>query len=316
MENSFDKFQSYADNFEIESQNEKNVSPNKNIVNENPLSLTSPNKLICRSPTNRYLKTNNNSNSNKKLDENHMVTKLDHQTTKEQRKKKIEQYLLNPGLVSQRSSNKNNIKYKKHNPNNNTSNVKFETLDEENNDIFNGKEEFEKSIPMQENKLIKKPNIKEKKKFNSNKNSPLKKTSSGDNHKNEETIQDQTINISPHKSPGPYNPIENLIYERLNESKMNEDIFVELTNDEDRKICHDISELNLMDWIKFSEEIMNENQMIINEIIQERINISLKFQVITNLINQRAMILNKQGKLIDKKVERVKNLSNEILRSL
>lgn len=120
---------------------------------------------------------------------------------------------------------------------------------------------------------------------------------------------------NPPQNPGKY---EKLI-KRLNEKEdeENPDYYEEVfTHAEWKKECIDLAKCDMTEWIDKGQELLKEQQAIMSRMVLARIKLSHRFQVVTNIINERAELLAKQGNLMDAKLKKVQVLGKEILELL
>lgn len=112
-------------------------------------------------------------------------------------------------------------------------------------------------------------------------------------------------------NPGEYVRLDKLLYE----AQEGEDgsIFQELEQQSEREFCTQASSWSLQDWVQNGQQLLNTHTKLVGKLIKHRIELSVKFQVITDAINDRADALNAQGILVDEKLQRIKTLGEEIL---
>lgn len=112
-------------------------------------------------------------------------------------------------------------------------------------------------------------------------------------------------------SPGPYTPIDKLLYETRGEESAS--LFRDLEQQSERDFCSLAASWTLAEWIEEGQHLLDTHTRLISRLVQHRIELSLKLQVITSAVNDRAAALNEQGLLVDRKLEKIKNLGEEIL---
>ncbi|EDO17673.1 hypothetical protein Kpol_1004p48 [Vanderwaltozyma polyspora DSM 70294] len=135
-----------------------------------------------------------------------------------------------------------------------------------------------------------------------------------DSENNEErTLKYEDIRC---ESPGGYEICDKLLYElndneEFAESHMDE-IFKNLQPNEE-EFYRDAAKWSLPEWIGFGQKMIDEYTQHVGELVEQRIQLSYKFEIITKAINERAEALNKRGKLLDTKLNKIKDLGKEIL---
>lgn len=112
-------------------------------------------------------------------------------------------------------------------------------------------------------------------------------------------------------NPGEYFKIVKLLYQPQKDEGGS--IFQELEQLSEREFCTQASSWSLQEWIQNGQQLLNTHTKLVGELVRQRIELSVKFQVITNAINDRADALNAQGILVDQKLQRIKTLGEEIL---
>ncbi|QLQ78330.1 hypothetical protein HG537_0A05770 [Torulaspora globosa] len=128
-------------------------------------------------------------------------------------------------------------------------------------------------------------------------------------------VQDIEVVGKPLKTPGPYRPITEMLYESssksLNESEA--PLFQDLEQESERKFCREAAQWSLDEWISQGQMLLNAHTSLVGQLVRERIELSGKFRAITSVINDRAEALNRQGQLLDEKLKKIENLGKEIL---
>lgn len=117
------------------------------------------------------------------------------------------------------------------------------------------------------------------------------------------------------KKPGAYE----IIRGKINEKGDNEDN--EYYNEvfsmaEWKDECIDLAKCSMNEWICVGQELLLEQQRLMSKMVHARIQLSHRFQVITELINERAGSLLNQGDLLEEKLRKVQTLGKEILELL
>lgn len=147
---------------------------------------------------------------------------------------------------------------------------------------------------------------KERKKLDTGK---LKKVATQNEEREAEAVE------KPLKTPGPYRPITEMLYEcsskSLNESEA--PLFQDLDQESERKFCREAAQWSLDEWISQGQMLLNAHTSLVGQLVRERIELSAKFRAITSVINDRAEALNRQGQLLDEKLKKIENLGKEIL---
>ena len=114
------------------------------------------------------------------------------------------------------------------------------------------------------------------------------------------------------KNPGKYEKL-NL---RLNETdgtesaKYYDEVFSEA---EWKQECIDLATYDISQWILKGQDILKEQHALMCRMVQARIKLSHRFQVISDIINERAELLIQQGEILDAKLTKVQDLGKEIL---
>lgn len=112
-------------------------------------------------------------------------------------------------------------------------------------------------------------------------------------------------------SPGKYVVIDKLLYQPQEDEDGS--IFQELEQKSEREFCTQAASWSLQAWVQNGQQLLNTHTKLVGKLIKHRIELSVKFQVITKAINDRADALNAQGVLVDQKLQRIKTLGEEIL---
>lgn len=114
---------------------------------------------------------------------------------------------------------------------------------------------------------------------------------------------------------GAYTPINKLLYESNNDFREGSDqaLFQDLEHESERKFCREASKWPLAEWIDQGQVLLKAHTNLVGQLVQQRIELSHKFQAITTVINERADALNKQGEILDEKMTKIENLGKEIL---
>ncbi|GAV49166.1 hypothetical protein ZYGR_0N05730 [Zygosaccharomyces rouxii] len=122
---------------------------------------------------------------------------------------------------------------------------------------------------------------------------------------------EDTEQVKQLDNPGEYVKIDKLLYQPQEDE--NGSIFQELEQQSEREFCTQASSWSLQEWIQNGQHLLNTHAKLVGKLVKHRIELSIKFQVITNAINDRADALNAQGILVDQKLQRIKTLGEEIL---
>lgn len=122
---------------------------------------------------------------------------------------------------------------------------------------------------------------------------------------------DDEEEIKESDNPGKYIKIDKLLYEP--QEGENGSIFQELEQASEREFCTKAASWSLPEWIANGQHLLNDQTKLVGQLIKHRIELSLKFQVITQAVNDRAEALNAQDLLVDQKLQRIKTLGEEIL---
>ncbi|CCE62896.1 hypothetical protein TPHA_0D02590 [Tetrapisispora phaffii CBS 4417] len=131
----------------------------------------------------------------------------------------------------------------------------------------------------------------------------------------------QIINKNPKEikcvSPGPYKPSTSFLYEIANSEQLEytelKDIFQNINETEDKDYVFDVSNMTLDTWVEEGQKNISEYRELISQLVKKRIEFSIRFQLITDIINQRANALNEKGLLLDDKLKKIKEIGDEIL---
>lgn len=117
--------------------------------------------------------------------------------------------------------------------------------------------------------------------------------------------------------PAEYIMIRNPLYqcnpEAPEDSHVLEELFPKLESAWERELCTQIAGWDLENWIQYGDKLSQEYNALLGELVRQRIELSYKFEVITDKINERAEALTLQGKLVDDKMQKIKSLGKEIL---
>lgn len=127
---------------------------------------------------------------------------------------------------------------------------------------------------------------------------------------NSAEIKKERIKAQP-ENPGKYIPIDEVLYE--SRGKESGSLFQDLEQQSERDFCGLAASWTLKEWIEQGQQLLDAHTRLIGRLVQHRIELSLKLQVITSAVNDRAAALNEQGLLVDQKLEKIKTLGEEIL---
>ncbi|AET39176.1 Ecm11p Ecym_4097 [Eremothecium cymbalariae DBVPG len=117
----------------------------------------------------------------------------------------------------------------------------------------------------------------------------------------------------PKKDPGSFQAIEQLLYE-YDKSQENSENYEEVFGQvEEPTEYARVATLDFQKWAETGQEILKEHQELMAKMVANRAKLSYKFQVITQVINERAEVLMKQGTQFQEKLERIQTLGREIL---
>lgn len=172
------------------------------------------------------------------------------------------------------------------------------------NDIFNTNNNNNTNNTLSDDKIIiKKEKIENQNNNNNNNNVMIKKK------------KKKFLNIS---DPGKFLFNNNLLYEKntsINIDNINNHILNNQNIDSNEiTIYKKFINLDINDWILNGESIINDINLLILKLINERILLSIKFNSIVKIINNRAEFLMNLNLLIDEKLIKIKSLANEILK--
>ena len=67
------------------------------------------------------------------------------------------------------------------------------------------------------------------------------------------------------------------------------------------------------EWVTMGQTLLAEQKQLMGRMIKARIDLSHRFEVITDIINERAQVLNTQGDALEAKLNKVQTLAKEIL---
>ncbi|CCC70611.1 hypothetical protein NCAS_0F01270 [Naumovozyma castellii] len=119
------------------------------------------------------------------------------------------------------------------------------------------------------------------------------------------------------ENPGEYPQINKLLYESSKKEPVDKEGFMSVLPgvEQEDEINFGIQVCNwsLDEWIECGQHLHEEYGVLVTELIKQRIELSVKFEVVTSVINQRAEALNCQGKILDDKLIKIKELGKEIL---
>lgn len=156
---------------------------------------------------------------------------------------------------------------------------------------------------------VEKPNI-DTKKQKQNPEEASKKEISGNNSLNHELGSKQLL-----ENPGTYIPMKKLLYDSNNDysESSGERLFQDLEQESERKYCCEASKWPLAEWIDQGQTLLQEHTKLVGQLVQQRVELSQKFQAITTIINERAEALKNQGEIVEEKMTKIENLGKEIL---
>ncbi|QLL30767.1 hypothetical protein HG536_0A05820 [Torulaspora globosa] len=218
--------------------------------------------------------------------------------TKDLTKYKFEEFLLNAG--GGRQANLSSAEFK-------TGFSSDRALIKKEPDISKNANPSSYSTPVKRTAAAEESADKEKKKLDTA--GKLKKVATQNEERESQTVQ------KPLKTPGPYRPITEMLYESssksLNESEA--PLFQDLDQESERKFCREAGQWSLDEWISQGQMLLNAHTSLVGQLVRERIELSGKFRAITSVINDRAEALNRQGQLLDEKLRKIENLGKEIL---
>ncbi|SCV05655.1 LANO_0H12266g1_1 [Lachancea nothofagi CBS 11611] len=121
---------------------------------------------------------------------------------------------------------------------------------------------------------------------------------------------------SPPSNPGSFQPVTSTLHEANAKTETREyydEVFREVEDPEEKNACVKFAKMDLKTWIMTGQILQQEHQLILARLIEARMRLSEKFKVITDLINDRALALNAQGRILDQKLRKIQDLGKEIL---
>lgn len=117
--------------------------------------------------------------------------------------------------------------------------------------------------------------------------------------------------------PREYLPITFLLFERNKSLSINADApFKDLTDKNEVELCQKFAQFDLDEWLDYGDSLVLEHQKLIHELAKLRVELSYKFQIITDVINDRADTLIQQSDHIDDKLKQIKDIAKNILNVL
>ncbi|SCU88755.1 LAFA_0E14400g1_1 [Lachancea sp. 'fantastica'] len=140
-------------------------------------------------------------------------------------------------------------------------------------------------------------------------------TPSSSDSKNEKDMQELRHDDSPSK-PDAYQPLSLRLYDsdRAIESQAYyEGVFREVKDESERAECIEFAKMDLRAWTASGDRLQQEQRDVLARLVEARMLLSAKFEVITDLVNERALALNEQGLLLDRKLKKIQDLGKEIL---
>ncbi|SCV03597.1 LAME_0H11694g1_1 [Lachancea meyersii CBS 8951] len=117
-------------------------------------------------------------------------------------------------------------------------------------------------------------------------------------------------------NPGAYQPMCSALYEsdpKTENQEYYDEAFREVKDETERISCVEFARMDLQTWTSSGEKLQQEHHAILARLVEARMRLSEKFKVITDLVNERALALNAQGRLLDQKLRRIQDLGKEIL---
>ncbi|KAL6946446.1 hypothetical protein ACO0RG_000598 [Hanseniaspora osmophila] len=130
------------------------------------------------------------------------------------------------------------------------------------------------------------------------------------------------------RDPGKYHAINELLYDRptVTENEAFEDqstrgkkslsyidLFQDVGDTQAQEVFASYGALSLEQWVQTGLDMNAKHQALLEKIIVSRLKLSYKFKVITDLLNEKAQELNQNADLINEKLNKIKDLGNEIL---
>ncbi|CDO92079.1 unnamed protein product [Kluyveromyces dobzhanskii CBS 2104] len=103
---------------------------------------------------------------------------------------------------------------------------------------------------------------------------------------------------------------------RLNEPDVSESAaFYEevFSRAEWKQECIQLARCDMSQWVLKGQDILKEQHALMCRMIQARIKLSHRFQVVTDIINERASLLMQEGDVLGEKLKKVQHLGREIL---
>ncbi|SMN20982.1 similar to Saccharomyces cerevisiae YDR446W ECM11 Non-essential protein apparently involved in meiosis [Maudiozyma saulgeensis] len=101
-----------------------------------------------------------------------------------------------------------------------------------------------------------------------------------------------------------------------NTSELLKEVFEGLEDQQDLSFCKDQAEKPLLEWINYGEELNNKHLELTKQLVQLRIELSYKFRIIMELINDNFDYQMQREKSLDEKLSRIKVIGNDILNLL
>lgn len=124
-------------------------------------------------------------------------------------------------------------------------------------------------------------------------------------------------------NPEPFIPVKTLLYDREDFTDNNDnnhdkellfnELFDNMEPNDDLNYCKQIVTKSLNEWIKEGEVLTNENKCLIKQLIKARLELSYKFQIITNIMNQRVESLLIYENHLDGKLKQIKTIAKNML---
>ncbi|CAB4255106.1 similar to Saccharomyces cerevisiae YDR446W ECM11 Non-essential protein apparently involved in meiosis, GFP fusion protein is present in discrete clusters in the nucleus throughout mitosis [Maudiozyma barnettii] len=99
-------------------------------------------------------------------------------------------------------------------------------------------------------------------------------------------------------------------------SDLLKEVFEGLDDEQDLSFCKGQVDRSLDEWINYGEELNNRHLELTKQLVQLRIELSYKFRIIIELINDNSDYLMQSEKSLDEKLDRIKVIGNDILNLL
>lgn len=135
--------------------------------------------------------------------------------------------------------------------------------------------------------------------------------------KEREVITEPEDDVIP-INPGNFTPIKQLLFDRKEtgyeeREKLYAELFEDADSNDELEYCKEVVQYPLNKWLQAGQEFTLEHQQLMKEVIQARLELSYKFEVIAKTMNDRCQALIHQEDHLDNKLKQIKDIAKNML---